>query len=110
MDKRTRPGVNFDAWVQLAREDPDRFESMRRQVVDHAIERAPPHRRERLRGLQWRIDRTRELAPNPMAACVSISQMMWDSLTGRDGLLDTLRAGPSRRIGKAAVGPLSRRH
>jgi len=35
-----------------------------------------PHR-ERLRGLQWRIDRLREQASNPLAACVQISNLMW---------------------------------
>lgn len=108
MDRRSRPGVNFDAWVQLARDDPLRFEELRRQVVEHAISRAPVHRQARLRGLQWRIDRARERAPNPMAACMSLSEMMWDSLTGKDGLLEALRASPRRRPGRAAVVPLSR--
>ena len=110
MEKRNRRGVDFDRWAQLAREDPDRFEALRRELIDEAIARAPSHRRPRLRGLQWRVDTTRWLAPNPMAACVSISKMMWDSLAGDDGLLDSLRTGPPRRSKPAKVMPLSHRH
>jgi len=109
MEKRNRRSIDFDSWVKLAREDPDRFEALRRKVIERAIERAPSHRRRRLRGLQWRIDNTRALAPNPTAACESISKMMWDSLAGPDGLLERLRTGSPRQPKRARVVTLSRR-
>ena len=49
--------IEFEQWARLARSS----------SAHH----------ERLRRLQWRIDRLREQAGNPMAACVQISNLMW---------------------------------
>ncbi len=89
--------LDFDEGVYLARTDPDGFERRRRAVIDDFIDNAPERHRQRLRGLQWRIDMERRRAPNPMAACVRISQMMWESFAGEGGLADTLQHGPSAR-------------
>lgn len=85
---------NFDRWLALANEDPEAFEGLRRELIDAAIARAPKERRQRLRCLQWRIEKERDKAKTPMAACISISGMMWDALVGDNGLLDTLRSAP----------------
>lgn len=87
-DKRQE--FDFDAWAELARRDPDAFEQLRAATIEHLLQQVPAERRQRLQGLQWRIDRTRELSSNPMAACIRISQMMWDSLLGPGGLLEAL--------------------
>jgi hypothetical protein len=83
-------GRDFDSWRELAEKDPEGFENRRRAVIDAAIASAPEANRQRLRCLQWRIDRTRERAPNPMAACVALSKMMWERITGREGLLEAI--------------------
>ena len=105
----------FEEWASLARHDPRAFESARRQVLQSLIESAPLTQRRRLEGLQWQIDRERDRADNPMAACIKISSMMWDKVLGEDGLVDNLeqlsgakpvREQPTRQ---AAVLPFMRR-
>lgn len=99
--------IDFDDWSQLAARDPDGFERRRSEVLEEFIQQAPENRRLRLRRLQWRIDRARERAPTPLAACVKISQMMWDSLAGDDGLLEAMEGlrgrPPARSRRQAAV-------
>lgn len=72
--------LDFDFWKQLAKDDPVAFEALRREKVEQLIAQAPETQRRRLLGLQWQIDQTRKLAAGPMASCLAISNMMWDSL------------------------------
>lgn len=92
MTGKASHSIDFDDWSRLAAQDPEGFEKRRSEVLEDFIRRAPEERRLRLRRLQWRVDRARERAPTPLSACVKISQMMWDSLAGDDGLLDALEA------------------
>ncbi len=71
--------LDFDFWMQLARNDPEAFEKSRQKKIEELISQAPAGQRRRLRGLQWQIDQTRKLAGSPMASCLAISNMMWDS-------------------------------
>ena len=93
--------LDFDEWRVLASRDPEKFEVERRKALDAAIARAPEKRRQRLRGLQWQVDQVRGLSPNPLAACISLSDMMWEALAGDKGLLKTLR-------GQGRPTPMSR--
>ncbi len=70
---------DFKEWAELAQTDPDRFEARRNRVINEAIRRVPADRQRMLRGLQWRVDRVRELKRTPLAACIAISDMMWDA-------------------------------
>lgn len=78
--QRCEQEMGFEEWRTLAERDPTAFEDMRRQYIESFIESAPEEKRRRLRGLQWQIDQTRDLARTPMASCIAISNMMWDSL------------------------------
>ena len=71
--------MDFDIWMNLAKNDPRQFESMRMEAIDEMIDSAPAERQIQLRRLQWRIDMTRERAGSPMAATIAISKMMWDA-------------------------------
>lgn len=73
--------IDFDTWARLAETDPERFEDLRDRVLDYCIGRASAERRHRLRCLQWRINQVRNNASNPLAACISISNMMWDTFS-----------------------------
>ena len=77
---------DFDRWATLARDDPEAFEAARRARLEALIACAAPTRRARLRGLQFRVDMERRRASNPLAACIRIQALMWDSLLGPDGL------------------------
>jgi hypothetical protein len=83
---------DFETWRALASEDPERFEQMRQDAIRQIIESAPPTQRERLQALQWRIDQERRLSGNPLAACLRISNLMWERLMGKNGLVDTLNS------------------
>ena len=80
--KQTRNNVllNFEEWMVLAKNNPDEFEEKRREHIELFINSASKNNQHRLRGLQWQIDQTRKLSRSPMASCIEISNMMWDSL------------------------------
>lgn len=105
----------FDQWASLARHDPRAFEAARRQVLQSVIASAPQGQRRRLEGLQWKIDRERELADNSLAFCFKLSSLMWDKVLGDNGLVDNLeqlrRVKPPREqpTQQVAVLPFLRR-
>ena len=83
--------LDFEQWSLLASLDPEEFENRRKALIDAVISKAPERRRQRLRGLQWRVDQVRSRSSNPLAACISLSDMMWESFAGTNGLVETLR-------------------
>lgn len=83
--------INFDEWSNLAANDPDRFELKRKDLLNDFLSQFPESRQQRLRGLQFRIDMERRRAKTPMGACIRLSHMMWDSIEGENGLLDSLK-------------------
>jgi len=83
--------LDFDSLSALAVRDPAGFESARLAVIERAIDRAPARRQQRLRCLQWRIDQICRLSGTPLAACMSISEMMWERVLGSGGLLEQLK-------------------
>ncbi len=85
-----KPLIDFDDWAELAQSDPAAFEARREQAIEALIGRMPEHKQQRMRCLQWKIDQVRDRAGSPMAACIKLSEMMWDSLTGPGGLKDAL--------------------
>ncbi len=82
--------IDFDNLSDLAASDPEAFEAQRSALIEQVIQRAPRHRQQRLRGLQWRVDIVRERSQTPLAACIRMSEMMWDTLVGEGGLRDSL--------------------
>ena len=76
---KSRIQIDFEEWARLAKVDPDRFEVQRDRTIAEAISRAPVNRQHHLRCLQWRVDRVRERTSNPLAACIAISDMMWNT-------------------------------
>ena len=85
-----KPLIEFDDWAELAQSDPAAFERRREQAIEELIARMPEHKQQRMRCLQWKIDQVRDRAGSPMAACIKLSEMMWDSLTGPGGLKEAL--------------------
>ncbi len=83
---------DFDTWARLAKDDPETFEAMRQNALQGLIDKAPAASRARMQGIQWQVDQLRKRSDNPMAACVQISQLMWNSLLGERGLLDALES------------------
>lgn len=105
---------DFKAWAALAESDPAGFEVAREAAVAALLAQAPTHYRQRLEGLQWRIDRIREQSDNPMSACVKLSRMMWDNVLGPTGLVEHIRrlseSGSPPKLGPSAqVLPFAQR-
>jgi hypothetical protein len=102
---------NFDRWVELAKADPAAFEAWRSAWIEEAIASAPPDCRQRMRGLQFRIDLERRRARTPLKACIRLSQMMWQSVMGENGLMDALNGlGQGARVpARTTVGLSARR-
>jgi hypothetical protein len=101
-----KPLIDFDQWSELAKSDPEAFELKRAELIEQVIQRMPAHKQHRMRCLQWKIDQVRDRAANPVAACVKLSEMMWDSLVGPGGLrevLDRLHTGDYQTPPKARV-------
>ena len=83
---------DFDAWVELAKSDPEKFEQKRKESVSELIESVPEPMRQRLNGLQWRIDMEIRRSSNSMDACLRIYKMMMDSVYSPGGLFEALNA------------------
>jgi hypothetical protein len=90
---------DFDTLRRMARDNPDGLEALRRKLVDELLDDAGPERRQRLEGLQFRIDMERRRAANPLAATIRLSSMMRDSLLRLQQAINTpedVRATPAR--------------
>jgi len=90
--------MNFDDWLNLAMNDPEAFEIARTDAIQGFLASVPLRNRQRLTGLQWRIDMMRNQSKTPMAACQAIYSMMWDKLAGDHGMLDGLKALANQKI------------
>ena len=65
----------------MARNDPQRLETLRRKLTSSVIAGADTEqKRKRLEGLQFRVDLERERARSPLAATIKISEMMAHAL------------------------------
>ena len=106
MTRTSRTEFDFDGWRHLAEHDPNAFERRRREAVERVIQRAPEPKRQRLRALQWRIEQLRRRS-TPLGACVQLTRMMWDSVTGERGLMEALqgRTGPPAAERAAQILP-----
>jgi len=97
---------DFDEWLELSKRDPESFETRRLQSIEELINSAPEERQQRLRCLQWKIDRVRDKMATPLAACVAISDMMWDSLDKLNQLYHDCESVTSLKDGKRVMTPL----
>jgi len=72
---------DVDTLIAMAQEDPERLELLRRSMMAALVDSAPNEQiKKRLRGLQFRIDMERERSKTPMDACLTLSDMMHESL------------------------------
>jgi hypothetical protein len=106
-----KPRIDFNSWSALAQQDPEAFEKRRAAVIEQVIQSIPTHKQHRMRCLQWKIDQVRARASNPLAACIELSEMMWNSLAGPGGLREALvhlRRGNRKPPPKASVVDIDR--
>ena len=91
MSGNSSEDIDFEYWSLLASTDPQKFEQLRHHQIELIIEKAGSVRQQRrLRGLQWRIDKIREQhKDSAMAACIAISELMWETFEHLSELLHT---------------------
>ncbi len=70
---------DFQEWASLAKVDPQAFELRRAQYIELFLN-STGKRRQRLEGLQFRVDATRRLAHSSPEALLAISKLMIQSL------------------------------
>lgn len=71
---------NHEVLSQLARDDPEAYETLRRELVEGFIKRAPARLKDRLNGIQFQVDSLRYLSRgSPLGATVRIYKLMWRS-------------------------------
>jgi hypothetical protein len=100
-----RENPDHDFLSRLARDDPESFERLRTNLIEQLIDRAPDRIRNRLAGLQFRVDQVRRLARTPLGATIKVSSMMWssflqlnDEISGRRPLGKIRPAQPEARV------------
>lgn len=69
---------SHDVLSQLARDDPQAFERLRRELIENRITRAPEKIRHRLRLLQFRVDGICRRPGSPLGAALRIQALMWE--------------------------------
>jgi hypothetical protein len=97
---------DFDMWSELSKKDPQAFEAMRQKALQDFIGSVPESKQHRLRCLQWKVDKVRENQKTPLAACVAISDMMWDSLERLNQLYYDYENVTKVKDGKRVLTPL----
>lgn len=95
-----------DVLSQLARDDPQAFERLRRELIENRITRAPEKIRHRLRLLQFRVDGICRLSGSPLGATLRIQALMWEYfLQMNESLQEPFRkTGPLPDLPGAAGG------
>jgi hypothetical protein len=101
---------SHDVLSRLARDDPEAYEALRREVIDSFIENAPARLKPRLYGIQFRVDCVRRLSRSALGSTVRVYELMWESFHrlngnwqqlvqlkegGFDALASTLTAAPA---------------
>ena len=104
--QKLNSNFDFDEWLELSKTDPESFETRRLKEIEELISNAPEDKQHRLRCLQWKIDRVRDKMTTPMAACVAISDMMWDSLDTPNQLYHNCESVTTEKAGKRVIAPL----
>ena len=94
----------FEVLVDMARNDPEGLETLRRSLTNAVIATASsePAKR-RLQGLQFRVDVERRRARSPLSATIRISEMMCRSLQNLHASMVTplneqVKKGPVRAV------------
>ncbi len=99
----------FDVLVDLARNDPEGLESLRRSLTTAVIDGASSDAtKRRLEGLQFRVDVERERASTPLAATIRISEMMCQSLAELHRSMVTSAEGQTENDSEAVILPFQR--
>jgi len=100
----------FEVLVDMARNDPQGLETLRRSLTNAVIAAAPTEAaRRRLRGVEFRIEMERRRSRSPLAATIRISELMCRSLAELHRSMvapDSLRQADVRPAANATILPI----
>jgi hypothetical protein len=83
--KRPLELPSHEVLSRLACEDPQKFELLRRELVESFIENAPARVKPRLRGIQFRVECVRRLSRSALGSAVGVYELMWTSFLRLNG-------------------------
>lgn len=69
--------INFDVVVELHKNDPEKLEKLQKEIVEDYINSVPERNKNRLRGIQFKIDSIRKLSQNSTQSYLKIADMFW---------------------------------
>jgi|GEM_PF-4511591 len=81
----------FEQWAKLAKENPQALEQARQEAIKNLINRLPANQTQRLKALQWRIDKERVLAESPYDSASQLHRLLREKLTNASRLIETLK-------------------
>lgn len=73
------PLPSFDVLMELAQNHPEELEQIRIQLSQEILDDASPRLKQRLEGLNFRMEMERQRAKNPLQCCIRITALMHDS-------------------------------
>ncbi|ARU56944.1 hypothetical protein OLMES_2899 [Oleiphilus messinensis] len=82
---------DFDVMLEMAKQDPEALEALRKSLVEKVIATADDRYKRKLKGLQFKIDMERQRARTPLATCLALSGMMHDSFYRLNDSLNEFR-------------------
>lgn len=88
----------FDALREMAESDPKGFEQYREAICNDFIDSIPAAHQQRLRAVQFRVNRVIYRAKTPMAGLIKVSGMMHDSLNQLSTRLLELNDAPFQQL------------
>lgn len=82
---------DFDTLMKMFQQDPDAFETFRKQLLADAVAECPLQHKERVQKTLMRIEKARQAATTPLDALVFASRLMRDSLKELNDALHRLQ-------------------
>lgn len=90
-----------DDLIDLAKNQPEELEALRAKLFHELVDNAKTEsRKRRLHGTQFVIDMHKRKAKTPLAACLKISELMWDRTLELNDQLDAFAQCLSGRARK----------
>lgn len=82
---------DFDTLMKMFQQDPDAFETFRKQLLAAAVAECPLQHKDSVQKTLMRIERARQAATTPLDALVFASRLMRDSLNELNDALHRLQ-------------------
>ncbi|MBT8440018.1 MAG: DUF3135 domain-containing protein [Gammaproteobacteria bacterium] len=97
-DKGISISDHFDELMELAKDRPGEFDSLRQRLINQIIESMPEERQLNVKRYQWRIDQETRRQNNSIGRCISLSSMMSARMLELAKQLDLLHRASSKQF------------